>query len=143
MVHVIRKIRGQDLYGIKHINSKKYLSVHPTKKHAKQHLIMMNEGGIRLHPKIIEHYNYLSSFYSKTYLTKLAKDILNYGIKKISYGATELIKIIGIALATALAHYILEQLSLPKELTKEMTQKQINDYLYQIESKRRREMAGI
>jgi hypothetical protein len=80
-----------------------------------------------MHPKIKEHLDYLNSLYTPEYLTKLAKDILSYGSKKISKLAYELIKILGIAVATFLAHQILAQFGISSdELTRHDYQTYIN-----------------
>ncbi len=144
----IRKQRNQMLYNI-HDMTGNIISSHPSKREANKNLKMILQGGariptipsnianknykmrvhagVRMHPKIKEHLDYLNSLYTPEYLTKLAKDILSYGSKKISKLAYELIKILGIAVATFLAHQILAQFGISSdELTRHDYQTYIN-----------------
>jgi hypothetical protein len=122
----IRKQRNQMLYHIHDMNGN-IISSHHSKREANKNLKMMLNGGVRIHPKIKEHLDYLTSFYTPEYLTKLAKDILNYGSKKISKLAYELIKILGITVATLLAHQLLAQFGISSnELTRYDYQNYIN-----------------
>jgi len=122
----IRKQRNQMLYHI-HDMTGNIISSHPSKREANKNLKMILQGGVRIHPKIKEHLDYLTSFYTPEYLTKLAKDILNYGSKKVSKLAYELIKILGITVATFLAHQLLAQFGISSnELTRYDYQNYIN-----------------
>lgn len=121
----IRKQRNLPIYHI-HDTLGNIISSHNTKREANKQLKTILQGGVRLHPKIKEHYDYLISHYTPEYLTKLANDILNYGTKKVSKLAYEVIKILGITIATFLAHQLLAQFGLSDELTRHDYQTYIN-----------------